>query len=368
MGQSPSRSASPTEPSMPARDAYREPIHYPEPYRESRSSHGYEPRGQQGLAPPFGRSPPQDQYNPDTAPLGYWIGLEAWRKTKGIASIDLRRPTLPGGHAGDSLLRTTYGEDAPTNPAAPTVGRRNPFMTSNARPCGAYGDGYAAENPGVLGSALSGARCKVLRCVEWGGPNRGPKRYRQPGTPYDQVVDQKVQGNATLTAGDVQAALHNVGDRLSASIRPVRDAPLFNFGIGASFELDRAAMQPICRVKIKDFLSIKLLPRPMLKLHKRFPLGNTGLALRVVYDCPLEELDHALEPPARLLVRLDNKAGSGIHVGPSGVEFDERVLALGANAEARFGASVGFPRQLPVVEGQQLFNWDIHRLGLKTRW
>jgi len=46
-------------------------------------------------------------------------------------------------------------------------------------------------------------------------------------------------------AGDVQAALHNVGDRLSASIRPVRDAPLFNFGIGASFELDRAAMQPI---------------------------------------------------------------------------------------------------------------------------
>ncbi len=66
--------------------------------------------------------------------------------------------------------------------------------------------------------------------------------------------------------------------------------------------------------------------------------------------------------------RLDNKAGSGIHVGPSGVEFDERVLALGANAEARCGASVGFPRQLPVVEGQQLFNWDIHRLGLKTRW
>jgi len=48
-----------------------------------------------------------------------------------------------------------------------------------------------------------------------------------------------------IAAGDVQAALHNVGDRLSASIRPVRDAPLFNFGIGASFELDRAAMQPI---------------------------------------------------------------------------------------------------------------------------
>lgn len=55
-------------------------------------------------------------------------------------------------------------------------------------------------------------------------------------------------------------------------------------------------------------------------------------------------------------------------MGPSGIEFDERVLALGANAEARFGASIGFPRQLPVQEGQQLLNWDIHRLGLKTRW
>ncbi len=69
MGQSPSRSVSPTEPSMPARDAYREPVHYPEPYRESPSSHGYEHRVQQSLAPPFGRSPPQDQYNQDTAPL-----------------------------------------------------------------------------------------------------------------------------------------------------------------------------------------------------------------------------------------------------------------------------------------------------------
>lgn len=66
--------------------------------------------------------------------------------------------------------------------------------------------------------------------------------------------------------------------------------------------------------------------------------------------------------------RLDNKAGSGIHIGTSGVEFDERVVALGRNAEARFGATVGFPRQIPVMEGEQLLNWDIHRLGLKTRW
>ena len=34
--------------------------------------------------------------------------------------------------------------------------RRNPFMTSNATPRGAFSDGYAAQDQGVLGSALSG--------------------------------------------------------------------------------------------------------------------------------------------------------------------------------------------------------------------
>lgn len=48
-----------------------------------------------------------------------------------------------------------------------------------------------------------------------------------------------------MVAGDVQSALQNVGDRLTASVRPVRDAPLLNFGIGASFELDKGVVQPI---------------------------------------------------------------------------------------------------------------------------
>ena len=46
-------------------------------------------------------------------------------------------------------------------------------------------------------------------------------------------------------AGDVQDALHDVGDRLSASLRPRRDAPLFNFGIGASLGLSQGGVQPI---------------------------------------------------------------------------------------------------------------------------
>lgn len=50
----------------------------------------------------------------------------------------------------------------------------------------------------------SGARCKVLRCVEWGGPKRAPRQSRKPTTPYGEVVDQRVQGNATLTAGSLK--------------------------------------------------------------------------------------------------------------------------------------------------------------------
>ena len=92
-------------------------------------------------------------------------------------------------------------------------------------------------------------------------------------------------------------------------------------------------------------------------------LGNIAVVIDIEFICKCRTANRLF-----VMNRLDNQAGSGIHVGPSGVEFDERVLALGANAEARFGASVGFPRQLPVVEGQQLFSWNIHRLGLKTRW
>ena len=43
----------------------------------------------------------------------------------------------------------------------------------------------------------------------------------------------------------MQDALHDVGDKLSASLRPRRDAPWFNFGIGASLGLNQGGVQPI---------------------------------------------------------------------------------------------------------------------------
>lgn len=52
----------------------------------------------------------------------------------------------------------------------------------------------------------------------------------------------------------MQSALQNVGERLTASVRPVKDAPLFNFGIGASFELDKAMVQPIVSTSVQALM------------------------------------------------------------------------------------------------------------------
>ena len=57
------------------------------------------------------------------------------------------------------------------------------------------------------------------------------------------------------------------------------------------------------RIKVKDFLTIKALPEPVLRLQKRWRIGRSGLALRAAYELPLADAEHIFEPPARLLVR-----------------------------------------------------------------
>lgn len=40
-----------------------------------------------------------------------------------MLSADCTPNRLPGGHPGDSLLRSSYGADAPTHPGARAVGK-----------------------------------------------------------------------------------------------------------------------------------------------------------------------------------------------------------------------------------------------------
>lgn len=57
------------------------------------------------------------------------------------------------------------------------------------------------------------------------------------------------------------------------------------------------------RLKVKDLFSIRLLPNQALKVNKRWQLGNSPVALRVNYECPLDNLANPFAAPARLMVR-----------------------------------------------------------------
>ena len=65
----------------------------------------------------------------------------------------------------------------------------------------------------------------------------------------------------------------------------------------------RAAFQ--VRLKVKDWFSIRALPNQIVKVNKRWQLGNSPVALRVNYECPWEDLANPLRAPARLMVRYD---------------------------------------------------------------
>jgi hypothetical protein len=46
----------------------------------------------------------------------------------------------------------------------------------------------------------------------------------------------------------------------------------------------------------------------MVKVQKRWRLGDTPVSLRLRYECPLEEVGRFYEPPARLLLRCARAA------------------------------------------------------------
>lgn len=176
----------------------------------------------------------------------------------------------------------------------------------------------------------------------------------------------------------------------------------------------------MARLKIKDWVSVKAWPQPLVRVARTLPLLGTGMALRLLYECPLSAAVEPWRPPARLMCRcvararmaaplaraeagflpplargrllsharteklplpaaarlrnaarrLDHSAGSGFHVSPSGVEFDERVLALGSGVELRGAAAVRFPRELPIDESNPAacFGLEVQRLTVKAAW
>ncbi|KAF3773113.1 hypothetical protein EJ110_NYTH56123 [Nymphaea thermarum] len=67
------------------------------------------------------------------------------------------------------------------------------------------------------------------------------------------------------------------------------------------------------------------------------------------------------------MVNFYNETGSGFHLTPGGLEFDEHLLRIGKYTTVRVAASLNFPRRLPPEEDEKLFKIDIRSIGLKTR-
>ncbi len=57
------------------------------------------------------------------------------------------------------------------------------------------------------------------------------------------------------------------------------------------------------RLKVKDWFSLRVLPNQVLKVNKRWQLGNSPVALRVNYECPFDNLSNPFQSPSRLMVR-----------------------------------------------------------------
>ena len=66
--------------------------------------------------------------------------------------------------------------------------------------------------------------------------------------------------------------------------------------------------------------------------------------------------------------RLDNTAGSGLHLTPTGLEFDEKLVRFSSNLSARAAIGFTFPRSLPIDRDDDNFGFKIHRLSLKSLW
>lgn len=141
-----------------------------------------------------------------------------------------------------------------------------------------------------------------------------------------------------------------------------------NIGAGADFDLDASQLVPKLRIRT-EFGALHLLPEPELELKGRWPIANTNMLLGVRYRVPVKSADRFWEADggARLMINLFNPVGSGFHLTPAGLEFDEQIVRLGEHTALRVAATLHFPRRIPLEPGEPPLRVTMHRLGLKAR-
>ncbi|CAI5474367.1 unnamed protein product [Closterium sp. Yama58-4] len=127
-----------------------------------------------------------------------------------------------------------------------------------------------------------------------------------------------------------------------------------NFGVGANYEVNGSRLEPKLRIRTPH-VALHLLPEPDIELRWKWRLGTTNVALDVRYTLPLRSFDRFWDRAAGvgLSVNLFNPIGTGFHLSPGGLEFDEQVVKLGKHTKLRLAATFMFPKHLPLEEDEE---------------
>ncbi|KAH8967182.1 hypothetical protein BDL97_03G065400 [Sphagnum fallax] len=140
-----------------------------------------------------------------------------------------------------------------------------------------------------------------------------------------------------------------------------------NFGFGVNVVMDQGQVEPKVRIRAKH-IALHLLPEPLLELCGKWPLGNTNLAVNLRYRVPISGIERFWESSnSRLMMYLFHPFGTGVHLTPGGVQFDEHVVRIGEFTTMRVAAALDFPRQFPLEDGEQPVKLRVTRLGLKSK-
>ncbi|KAG2425631.1 hypothetical protein HYH02_015003 [Chlamydomonas schloesseri] len=352
---------------------------------------GYPPAPNQDWASAHHGRPPPPAPPPSPGPAAVYVAtpkieMQPWARnvwrwladhTVGVARVDLRRPTPPlpeqydgnllvvrsrrslaegGGRTGRGGFTRRKGRESQPQYAAPVYGV--PTYPAAVPP-----PSYGGPPPAPGQPLLMGARIKITRSFLVGGLGSwGRFRGSERDSSSSSSEEGEVKHVHISPPSPAPPPLSSPRPKMSAW----SDRPLLDFGLGVCLDLDAQQIQPVARIKVKDLVSLKAFPMGMLKISRSIPLGP--VALKVRYELPLAHAKRFWEPPARLMVRLDNAAGSGVHLTPGGLEFDEKVLRFGDAVSVRASAAVCFPRQLPLQDDEPPLRLQVHRLSLKSIW
>ncbi|BBM98212.1 hypothetical protein MPTK1_1g11750 [Marchantia polymorpha subsp. ruderalis] len=314
--------------------------------RSSGSSYEDYPRGYEPSAPPYHSAPDYHPSSPHASPADEF----------------------------EQRLHRRQEDEFPRNPREPFFGPADEHET-----LGSYLV-HRLIQPVWRGSRTV-LRIDLSRSLKYNGPVVGRGRGGGVGGPsgasasvggrdyYDGKDDTHTSRGwlSGIQGGGARLKLMQVWDAPQNMIGEARKHWDINFGFGINVELDKGRLHPKLRLKARH-VALHLLPVPEIELRGKWPLGGTRLAINAKYRIPLATTFEEIwsSTGARLMISFFNPLGTGVHLTPGGLEFDEHLIRLGEHTKLRLAASVDFPRKFPLEEGEQPVRLRVHRLGLKT--